>query len=380
LDNNKPLYSVIYDHLKEQIESGHYAADQQLPTETELADMFQVSRITSKRALSELERDGYIVRRRGSGSYVKPKSERKPLQFSEPGALSVVHPSPGQRPKIVAMVLPFTDSTGLTGYIRGASDYLDETGYYLSIHTTSENPYKEREHLETLPGKGISGIIFYPIEDIKNLAAVHKMYMDRFPIVTIDKYYECLPVASVVSDNFGGGYAVTKRLIELGHRKIAFISSVSIESTTSVRNRYYGYCRALRDGGLTIESDLVVLDFVQQTVGDTERKFLRKQLERLLQLKITAVQAENDLLAIDLLKTALELGLKVPEDLSIAGFDNNEISRHLDIPMTTVEQNFYAIGRKAAEMIVRSIESNEIIEEKIVMPVKLIERPSIGPV
>lgn len=361
---NKPLYIRIYDDLKAQILSGVYAEDQQLPTEHELAEQYGVSRITSKRALSELEHEGLIYRIRGSGSYVK-KWEGQPAS------------NHAQQNKIISLILPYVAANALLGYMQGATDYLESRSYYLTIHTSDWSKDKEKQFLSTLPRKGVSGIMLYPVSTMNNLDTIYALSMNGFPIVTIDQYYDHVPVSGVVSDNFAGGYEAVKRLVDRGHKKIAFVSSVGIAYRSSVRDRFYGYCKALRDAGLPVDHELIIHDFVDQYEHPERKVHLSHMLNRLIDNGVTAIQAEHDHFAVDLIRVAVENGVKVPEQLSIVGFDNHEISASIEIPVTTIGQNFYEIGRSAAEVIVNQIESGHREAEQVKkIPVEWIERHS----
>lgn len=363
--NHKPLYMVIMEDLKEKILSGEYKDDQQLPTEVELAEQSGVSRITSKRALIELEREGLIYRKRGSGSYVKKQEQR---------SASGEHSTASQTP-IISMVLPYMATSELD-FIKGATDYLDTKGYYLSIHNSNWSKDREREFLSRIPKNGASGIILYPISTISNIDMLNALYWNEFPLVMIDQYVESLPITSVVSDNISGGYLVAKKLIELGHERIAFVSSISIEFRSSVRDRYQGYCKALRDHGLTVDPELVIADFYREADQDTSNTFYKNMIRRIMDLGVTAVQVEHDHLSVDLLRSALELGIQVPGQLSIAGFDDHMISSLVEVPLTTVAQDYNEIGRKAAELIVQQIEGQDKAPEQVLIPVRLIERSS----
>ncbi|MBW7457378.1 GntR family transcriptional regulator [Paenibacillus sepulcri] len=363
---NKPLYMVIMERLKEKIKSGEYAPDQQLPTEVELAEQSGVSRITSKRALIELEREGLIYRIRGSGSYVKKQEGFIP---PDQGA---VHSN-----RIISMILPYMATSELDT-IKGASDYLDAKGYYLSIHDSNWSKDKEKELLLRVPKNGPSGIILYPISTISNVDLIHAIHWNDYPIVTIDQYFESLPITSVVSDNFEGGYMTAKRLIELGHDRIAFVSSISIEFRSSVRDRYQGYCKALKDHKITIDPEIVVTDFYRDVTAANSKTFYKEMMAKLIQSGVTAVQTEHDHLAVDLLKNVLEMGVQVPEQLSIVGFDDHLIAQHVEVPLTTIAQNYNEIGRKAAELIVQLIERTDTGHHSVKVPVRWVERDSSG--
>ena len=365
MPDKRPLYQVILDDLKEKIETGYYAPEAQLPTEVELAEQYGVSRITSKRALIELERDGMIYRKRGSGSYVKPREEPEPVRQDEIRSAG----------PIISMILPYMATSELE-YIKGAADYLDSKGYYLSIHNSNWSKEKEKELLVRLPRSGINGIILYPLSTISNVETVNALSSNGYPLVTVDQYFDKLNVSSVVSDNYSGGYMTASRLIELGHERIAFVSSISIEYRSSVRDRYLGYCQAMKDHRIAIDPELVYTDFYRDVNDSNAREFYQSMLASLLAKRATAIQAEHDLLAADLLKNALESGIGVPSELSIFGFDNHEISGHVEVPLTTVAQNFYHLSRKAAELIVDIIENRNTGHQMIKIPVTMIERQS----
>lgn len=364
--DNKPLYMVILEDLKEKIKSGEYLPDQQLPTEVELAEKSGVSRITSKRALIELEREGLIYRKRGSGSFVK----KQEIYIESDTGTSNAN-------RIISMILPYM-ATHESDYITGASDYLDDKGYYLSIHNSNWSRDKEKELLVRIPKNGSSGIILYPISTISNIDLINAIYWNDYPIVTIDQYFEGIPITSVTSNNFEGGYEIAKQLLEFGHERIAFVSSISIEFRSSVRDRYQGYCNALKDYKIPIDPDLIVSDFYRQVDETNSKTFYKSMIASLIQAGVTAIQVEHDHLAVDLLKNAIEMGLQVPGQLSIAGFDDHIIAQHVEVPLTTVAQDYNEIGRKAAELIVNRIERADFSPQKLQVPVRVVERESIG--
>jgi DNA-binding LacI/PurR family transcriptional regulator len=357
----------IMEKLKEEIESGRYASDQKLPTEQELSKKFNVSSITSKRALSELERAGLIYRIRGSGSYVKPNP-------APPDAIGAE-----REQNMVALILPAEDmGSAFLHCMLGAAEYLQARGYYLSVHASKVDEERKR-FLTELPNKGFKGIIYYPIGGPNHLELLAGLHYNHFPLVIINRYFEGFPFTFVVSDNYHGALDVTRHLIRLGHSKIAFVSGADIERTSSDRERYLGYCDGLREAGIPLRSDLAVNDAMKGKSGyPDEMQYYTDLVQELLGKGVTAIVGGNDLLALNLIKSATKIGVRIPDELSITGFDNREELLHLDIPVTTVAQNFHEIGRIAAEKIVRSIEQKQNGSEKIIVPTALIERRSSG--
>ncbi|WP_373229831.1 GntR family transcriptional regulator [Cohnella sp.] len=371
LHGDKPLYSQIIEILRGYIERGEYVPDQQLPTEVELAEQFGVSRITSKRALIELEREGLIYRRRGSGSFVKKQSVIR----------RNVEEQKSTSNQIISMIIPYVAANNMLGYIPGIAAYLESKGYYLSIHNSDWSSSQERELLQSLPKRGTSGIILYPVSTQRNLDIVHALHINDYPIVTIDQYYSILTMGSVVSDNFDGGYTAASKLIELGHSRIAFLSTIDIQYRSTVRDRYFGYCKALNENDITVDIDLVFNGMPVEAEGNplSRREFYKTLLNQMLELQVTAIQAEHDLVAFEVIKAAVELGIRIPEQLSIVGFDNNqEYTLHADVPITTIEQDYQEIGKKAATMIVEHVETGVPQTNRTEIPILWIPRQSTG--
>lgn len=365
---NKPLYAQIANYIKEKIEKKELLPEQKLPTEVELANMFNVSRITSKKALEELEKDNLIYRIQGSGSYVSPEPEVKTDNRY-------------YRTKVIAIILPFEGSNGrLIDSIMGAAEVVAEKGYYLTIHSANRSTDKERELLKSLFESKIEGIIYYPICDNRNLDILNMLNMYKYPVVTIDKYYESIPISYVVSDNLKGSYEAVSHLIKSGHTKIAYISDVDIESATSVRKRYFGYCQALIDNGIRLQEEIIKLDFKEAGNNELDEivgiGLLEETVLKLLELGVTAIHTVNDYLAMNIVSACRCLDINVPKQLSIIGFDDLEASQFNSVPLTTVRQDFYEIGKSAAQILIEDIENkgHEYIQK--IVPVKLIERAS----
>jgi GntR family transcriptional regulator, arabinose operon transcriptional repressor len=378
MKNNEHLYEQIVSSLRKKIIEKEFLPNQKVPTEQELCKLFNVSRITAKRALEELEREGYIFRKRGSGSYVAPESS---VNVTETKVVNRINNT-----KIVAMVLPFENTNrNFIGYLRGATDVLSGKGYYLTIHNASSNANEEKRLLMELSEGDVRGIIYYPSYDNKNIDILFNLSSYEYPIVTIDKYYDGIPISSVISDNFTGTYEAISYLIKRGHKKIAYISDIAIESATSLRQRYFGYSKALIDYGIYVDDKLVKLGLKEigglwtnedGTTSMEKKNYLSLLIKDLMKNGVTAIHTINDYCALNLLTLLDELSIKVPEEVSVIGFDNLEIAQFSSIPLTTINQNFYEIGKKAAEVVLQIIESKKYEPIKCVMPVSLIERES----
>lgn len=380
------LYKNIMQQIIGRIENGQLKAGNMLPSEADLCKEYNVSRITAKKALNELEKEGFIHRIKGKGSFVSENTIKKSNQN---GKLQ-------NNVNLVTLVMPFESSRGGgIDLIHGASVYLEEHGFIMNVKNSMNDLDKEKEILLGSSDSLSSGIIFYPISDRENTDVASMLSLNKYPIVCIDKYFETFPIDYVVSDNVTGTYESVSHLVSKGHRNIAFICDSKMDFAITVRNRFLGYCNALKDKNIEIRYENYIFDFLsvaknyqteiyetliaQRSLGNKRFDFYKYLLDGFLDRpeKITAIQTINDNLAMEMMKTAQEMGLCIPRDISFVGFDNVETSQYLDVPLTTVEQDFYQIGYKAAEILVKRINGSTDEHQKIYIPTKLVQRQSV---
>lgn len=399
---NIPLYQKIVDAIREHIVSGELNSGDQVPTEAELSKQYGVSRITSKRALTELENEGLIYRVQGKGSFVRERNHTAPLSqrygssrhagdggetFSgggQAGENGEYAPDFGGNANVtphggaqngVLLILPFVHNPGLGDYEKGINDYLSTAGYTLNIQ--SNTIVGQRKLLESALYSSHQGLIFYPVNSHSDLGILYQYHLTGFPVVIMDKSIEGIPFPSVVSDNFGGGYQATSHLIQNNHRKIAFTSSLKVESSYTIRERYFGYLKAMSDHNLMDRGVADLTDhFLAHHVDQGNERYV--QLIRSLQEQgVTAIVAENDLSAIAFIQAAKEMGLSVPDDFSIIGFDNIQLADLIEPKLTTISQDFEQMGYLAAELLLKRIQNPQQTGEPIIVPVTLVQRDTV---
>lgn len=360
--DNIPLYQHIVIDLKAKIESGELKIGDKLPTEAEISKKYNVSRITSKRALTELENANLIYRVQGKGSFVNSTITNNRTSDNTI--------------KEILLILPFHHDSGLRDFEKGINEYLAGTDYTLNIQ--SNTTVGQRKLLQNALQSSNSGVIFYPVTSISDLDVLYQYHLSHFPVVTMDKHIEGIPFPSVVSDNFDGAYQATKHLIENNHKKIAFLSSLKVEFSSSIRERYFGYLKALFDHNLIDNSVNDLTERYLTHAEDDGRDFYIHFIQSVMEQGITGIIAENDLIAVEIIQIAKELGLSIPDDFSIVGFDNIQLASFIDPKLTTISQDFTKMGRLAAESLIRIIQSpRDHSTDNVVVPVKLIERQTV---
>lgn len=315
--------------------------------------------------MEELEREGLILRKRGVGSIVAPLAER-------------AEQSGGH---MIAMIFPFKSAEGwVLEYVRGASDFLEQRHCFLSIRCLGDR--QEHEVLGQVSREPVDGIIYYPDSTIENEELLATMLYSGPPIVTIDKYYDGIDISSVTSDNRGGMRSVVQHLIDLGHRKIGFFSIEPVSRVTSVRDRYMAYCQTLAENGIPLDCEHVACftykEF-QNSIDIDHLDLVEDKMNKLLQRGVTAIAAENDLTALFLYVAARNTNRSIPEDFSLTGFDDLSLLRQFRVSMTTVRQDPYGLGAKAAELLHDRIVGRENGCVRYVHPVALVVRATTAP-
>jgi LacI family transcriptional regulator len=189
------------------------------------------------------------------------------------------------------------------------------------------------------------------------------------PLVAVDHNVRSSTLATVDSDNLSGAVAATEYLLGLGHRRIGFLAGRP--DLESARLREQGYRRALETARLAFEPELVrVGGYLPETAREAAFELLRGS-ER-----PTAIFAANDASAIETMAVARSLGLSVPDDLSVVGFDNVPESALSEPPLTTVEQAIQRMGYEAVQMLIGLIDDPSSRPEQVILPTRLVERGS----
>lgn len=378
-----PLYSQIKTIMLQSIASGEYKVGEKIPSELELAKQYGVSRITTKQALNELMQEGIVDRVAGKGTFVRrtvPLPNDAPDSATHPQSSRVRSSQPGS----FGLIVPFLKDTYEMGIISGVEQELRGQDCRLIFRKTDNSITEENKAIESLRDEGVQGLIIFPAEGMYCSEALLKLKLEQFPFVMVDRFYRGIECNYVVSDNFGGAYAAGEYLIHLGHREFGLIG-YQPELAVSINDRIQGFCQALADQGIPLSQARKELSMIREQTYDrhtgqvdpvaiqTVQAFLDRNPE------ITAIFAINDYLAICVLRAALQMGLNVPRDLSVIGFDNNILAANVEVPLTTVNQPKEEIGKSAAQLLQRMIETENPVTEHLVLCTELIVRASTAP-
>jgi len=349
IEKRAPIYQVIMDDIQKQIASGNFDYDNPICTEKSICEKYNTSRITAKHAISKLEERGLLYRKRGSGSFVV----RPTLQ-------SAPH-------RIFALVTPFsTTQGGVFRAVEAASQIFTKLGHQLTIHISQVNAKRNIELLESLYNQNINGIVYYPLSSHLPVETLNTFAKDGRPVIILDKEMSHPGFSSVICDNYRGGHFLAEHLISYGHTKTCYLSRFMPEELSSVKGRYKGYTDCLK--AANIEPLFMHWDAESPT-----GYYMLQHLVNTLHLDgVTAILCENDEVAFNVHMCCLSLGLRVPEDMNITGFDNIEWATIGSARITTVDQNFDIIGKTIATTL---LEENYTPVSHII-PVQLVPRTS----
>jgi LacI family transcriptional regulator len=253
-----------------------------------------------------------------------------------------------------------------TELLKGISSAAEGTGYELLAYSGNLEHNQvgwERRSLSRLAGTLIDGaVIVAPTASVTDAT---------IPVVAIDPHTGRTGPSTIEADNVGGAKAATEHLIALGHRRIAHVRGRT--DLVSARLREQGYRQALEAAGIPFDPQLVrVGGYRAAETTDAARELLS------LPERPTAVFSANDLSAIRVLEVARELGLRVPEDLSVVGFDNVPEAANAEPALTTVAQPLHRMGAEAVRLLLGLL-SGLNTEEHLLLPARLVVRASTAP-
>lgn len=289
----------------------------------------------------------------------------------------VPHPSARRlslgRTLLIAVIAPFFTRPSVVERLRGIEQVLAGSPYDLIIYNV-ETPERRDEILRDLPRRdAVDGLIIVSLLPPTKEGAL--LAQSRAPLVLLDSNYDGQGAYSqVFSDDVHGGELATRHLIELGHRRIGYISDrlENIFNFTSSRDRYQGYRRALEAVGIPFRPSL-------HGQGEHGRAEARRLARAMLSLpeRPTAIFAASDTQAMGVLEAARDLNLRVPEDLSLVGYDDIEVAEYLNL--STIRQLLYESGRLSVELLLRALEEPDIAPVRIQLPTELVQRRTTAP-
>ena len=359
-----PLYEQIEKDIKRKIKEGILSIGDSVGSHSELSKEYSVSIITVKKALSNLVNDGILYTRVGKGTYVSEKQEKR-LDLS-------IH-------KSIGLVLRDLKHAFFSMIVHGVEERGYELGFNLLLSSSSNKIEKEEAQINHFRDLGVDGLIIASLAlEYKATDYIKKLHNENFPYVMVS-YIHDPDYWFVGVNNEQGGYLATEHLIKLGHKSIGYLHAGKGNLLSDVRKN--GYYRALTEYDMAFDSKLI-FDLTDYATDSTPDRFrmgyeFGKQFKNLSK-KPDALFMYSDLTALGFEQAANEVGISIPDDVAIVGFDDIESAKYSSVPLTTIHQPADKIGRLAIDVIQKRINGREDIGNRNILPPSLVVRESCG--
>ncbi len=268
----------------------------------------------------------------------------------------------------IGIVIPDILDPFFAGIARSIEIACDNRKYSFIICSTDEVQEKETKLIEMLKSKRTDGLLIVPVQE--RMDQFIELKKENYPFVLIERCFDELDSNAVVTENEREAYEAVEHLIKLGHRRIAFIAGR--RSTYEIKKRESGYRAALSAYGIPVQEQLIVGN------GSTAEN-CRQATLKVLQLpkRPTAFLVSANVVLVGALEAVFELGLVVPDDISVVGFTDMKFAPFFSSPLTAVSRPIDQIGSRALQLLLKQMESPvEHKCEKIVLQSKLVVRKS----
>ena len=251
---------------------------------------------------------------------------------------------------VIGLIISDIQNPFFTSVVRGIEDVAYQHGYSLILCNSDEDPEKEKLYVNVMRSEEVAGVILASASEEN--PQVDDLIEFNIPVVALDRQIDDRQIDSVLAKNIDGARAAVKHLIELGHHCIGYIGLPL--TRTPGKERYEGYQRALSEHTLSVSQDFVRIADAKQHGGYLNTLDLLTQ-----QPCVTALFVANNLMTLGALDAIRERGLKIPDDISIIGFDDMPWANLLQPPLTAIAQPTYELGRRAAELLLGRLKDHE---------------------
>jgi DNA-binding LacI/PurR family transcriptional regulator len=351
------MYQQLRQDLLARIRRGEFAPGSLLPSENQLCEQYGVSVTTARRAFLELVKEGVVQRKAGVGSMVSSRVRRARLSF-----LSIDYEGDAwrQTPSVMGELVA---GVGAASWQRDASFSMTGVGSDEAVG------YLRR----LVEERSVDGVLLRTADDIRE-EYLEVLEGAGVPYVVIKRHIPGRRMNCVVSDDVAGARIATEHLLDLGHERIGFVCAKP--HVTIGQERLAGYRVALEDRGVPFD-DLLVRQEPRFTIAKG-----REAVESLLALPKppSAIFVASDTMALGAYEAVRELGLEIPRDVSLVGYDDLAPVAVLQPPLTTLRTSFYEFGRLAAQLLLNLVEGREAApRKKVIEPALVVRGSTAGP-
>lgn len=351
-----PLYRQLKKIIKTQIETNQKKPGDSIPSEKELCELYGISQITARKAIFELVNEGMLFRVPGKGTFiVEPK----------PGAKSPLKTKTENIGFIISQEHhPVFSNSFYSLVFNGAEEESRSQGYNLFYQTVDENSMSDLMSFKLIKEKKVDGLL---LVGEMNHDFILKLREKEIPLVLVDHWIQGIDLDAIVTDNVNSAFEAVNYLIDLGHRTIGFVSA-SFQYET-FNERFKGYKLALQKHNLEYNENFLQINVPWSGYGVMDKILARKVFP-------TAIFACNDLIAIRIMTAIQDRNLKIPDDISVIGFDDIDLSSQIYPALTTLRVHKEEMGSLAVKRLIQGINDKERVPKKTVLPTELVTRKS----
>ncbi|MBC6611233.1 LacI family DNA-binding transcriptional regulator [Hymenobacter sp. BT507] len=279
------------------------------------------------------------------------------------------------RSKLLGVIVPHIDGHFFTLVVKGIETVATKAGFNVLICQSNEDVAHERQNIETLLGAQVEGILVSLSRTTRDFRHFEKVQRQQIPLVFFDRVLDGLDVSAVVLDDRAGGYQSTKHLIQQGYRRIAHFGGP--QHLNIYKDRRQGYLDALREHDLPVEEDLI-------HIGNMKMEDGAAGIAHLLALPNPpdAVFSASDFAAVGALQALKQRGLRVPQDMALAGFSNETFTSLTEPMLTTIDQRCEQMGQAAVRLFLEILAetSGDFSPRRVVLRPDLLVRSSSQPI
>lgn len=344
-DASQTKYAKLMEYIKDEIIMGRIKPGDQIPSENTLAEKLSLSRHTVRKAISMLVNEGFLYTEHGRGTFCKDRSINR------------------NNSKNIGVMTTYISEYIFPRVIQGIDSVLSEKGYSIMLKNTDNDVEKEALYLQEILNKDLEGLIVEPTKSAlfsNNVNFYKALDANNIPYIFIHGIYQQLEDKPRITLNDSHGmYMVVKYLIEQGHRNI--VGVFKADDIQGIQ-RHKGYAEALTDNGLQYNPDNVIWF---HTEDRKEKPYCTVEAMIKNGKGIDAITCYNDQIAFGMYEKLVELGLSVPSDISLTGFDDSYFSVSCPVKLTTVSHPKELLGEMAAQTLLEMINNPEYAKGKI---------------
>jgi len=276
-----------------------------------------------------------------------------------------------KKSNIIGVIVPRLNSNFMSDVIAGIEKVVNEANYNLFISQSLETMKKEASNAKAMFNNRVDGLLVSLAYDTTNIEHFEAFVNRGIPVIFFDRVQEHQQCPNIFIDNYKAAYNITNHLIEQGCNRIMHIGGNQLRNVYT--ERYNGYKRALTDHGLPLEKDLLIVNDLSAKAGAEAAWSILKMTER-----PDAVFAANDICAISCMQVLKKQGIKIPQDIAFAGFNNDPTSLVIEPNLTTIDYRGHEMGEVAAKILIGHLDNNNDLQQthSLILRSELIIRES----